>query len=96
MIKTMPYLFVACDKYNDEWQIKGMEMINHAYLADTNNLLAKAIYYEHTAYENSKLYYDACKELWLKITPKEWGTSLVNQYFFRILWGHFFYTDAYV
>lgn len=95
MISVMPYLFLD---YNGDylgWQEKGKEMMRHSYELNPNSPFTKAMYYEKTAYEKGTRFFEACKEIWEKITPEQWGDSAVQQYFFRILNGNIFYTDAY-
>lgn len=95
MIYLMPYFFLD---YNGDylgWQAKGIEMMCLSYRLDPDNPFTKAMYYEQDGYGKDTPFYDACKEIWSKITPVQWGDSEVQQYFFRILHGDSFYKDAY-
>ena len=95
MICLMPYFFLD---YNGDylgWQTKGIEMMRLSYRLDPDNPFTRAMYYEQDGYGKDTPFYDACKEIWSKITPTQWGDSEVQQYFFRILHGDSFYKDAY-
>ena len=50
---------------------------------------------ENEAMEDDTEYQNVCGQIWRALTPEEWGNSLVQQYFFRILNGDQFYPDAY-
>lgn len=95
MISVMPYFFLDYNGDYCEWQAKGIEMIRRSYRLDPDNPFTKAMYHELDGYGKDTPYYDACKEIWSKITPTQWGDSEVQQYFFHILHGDSFYTDAY-
>lgn len=95
MICLMPYFFLD---YNGDylgWQEKGHEMMRLSYNLDTNSPFTKAMYYVSEGSGKDTPFYDACKEIWSKITPEQWGDSEVQQYFFRILHGDSFYIDAF-
>ena len=68
-------------------------MMESAYRLAPQDLLAKAMYCE--AMEDDAEYRNVCKQIWSVLTPVEWGSSLVQQYFFRILNGDQFYPGAY-
>lgn len=95
MIKTMPYLFLDYEGDYLGWQSKGMEMMRNSYKLDSSNPFAKAMYFESGDCGKGSPFYNACEEIWKKITPEQWGSSEVQQYFFRILHGDSFYPDAY-
>lgn len=95
MICLMPYFF---PDYNGDylgWQAKGSEMLRRSYKLDPNSPFTRAMYFEKDGYEKDTPFFDACKEIWSKMTPAQWGDSEVQQYFFRILHGDSFYIDAY-
>lgn len=93
MIKVMPYLFEDYQGDYVGWYYKGAGMMKKAYQLAPQDLLAKAMYYE--AIEDDMEYRNVCKQIWANLTPEEWGNSLVQQYFFRILNGDHFYPNAY-
>lgn len=93
MIKVMPYFFINYHGDYNGWYDKGIEMMKSAYQLARQDLLAKAMYYE--AMEDDTEYQNVCGQIWRALTPEEWGNSLVQQYFFRILNGDQFYPDAY-
>ena len=93
MIKVMPYFFINYHGDYNGWYDKGIEMMKSAYQLAPQDLLAKAMYYE--AMEDDTEYQNVCGQIWRALTPEDWGNSLVQQYFFRILNGDQFYPDAY-
>lgn len=68
-------------------------MMHYSYKLAPHSPFTKAMQYESEYYGKDTPYYDACKEIWSQVTPTQWGDSEVQQYFFRILNGDFFYTD---
>ena len=95
MISVMPHYF---DDYNGDyvhWKAKGISMMRYSYELDPNSPFTKAMYYEPVGFGKGTLFYDSCKEIWLRVTPEQWGNSEVSQYFFRILHGDSFYKNAY-
>jgi hypothetical protein len=95
MISAMPYFFLVYDGDYLGWQTKGIEMLCYSYRLVPEHPFTKAMYHETTAGGKDTLFYSACKEIWSRITPNEWGKSEVQQYFFRILCGESFYSGAY-
>ena len=93
MISVMPYYFLEYKGDYDKWQTMGKEMLKRAYLLEPHNPFAKAMFYSLEAYNNNTLFHDACKEFWRTITPAQWGSSEVQQYFFRILRGDIFFPE---
>ena len=93
MMKVMPYFFIDYHGDYNGWYDKGIEMMKNAYRLSPQDLLAKAMYYE--AMEDDAEYRSVCRQIWSGLTPEEWGNSLVQQYFFRILNGDQFYPGAY-
>lgn len=95
MMKVMPYFFQ--DYHGDYigYQEKGITMMRRAYELDPKNPLAKAMFYEPDFFGKDTPYFNACREIWENNTPEQWGNSKVQQYFFRILYGDFFYPNAY-
>ena len=96
MIYLMPYFFID---YNGDylgWQAKGLEMMRLSYILDPDNPFTKAVYYEKDGYGKDTPFFDACREIWSKLTPEQWGETKVQQYFFRILHGESFFADAYL
>ncbi len=95
MISLMPFLFLD---YNGDylgWEAKGSEMIKRSYSLDPDSPFTRALYHGLKCCDENMQYDDACKELWSKITPTQWGDSEVQKYFFFILKGTLFYADAY-
>lgn len=95
MICVMPYYFSDYNGDYSGWQSKGREMMRLSYRLDPHSPFTRAMYYEQDAYGEDTMFHKACKEIWSQITPKQWGDSEVQQYFFRILQGDMFYADAY-
>lgn len=95
MINAMPYFFADYGGDYDGWREKGINMMKNAYQLAPTNPFAKAISLEPNSFDRNLAYYNACKNLWTKITPTKWGISQVQQYFFGILCGYSFYPNAY-
>lgn len=93
MYQVMPYFFIGYQGDYDGWQQRGRYMMRKAAALDPKNLFAIAMLHEIDS--GSSQYRQACKELWAQITPEQWGSSRVQQYFFRILNGLMYYPDAY-
>ncbi len=87
MIKLRPLFFLDCHGDYVGWWNKGFAMMKHAYTLDPCNPVAVAMYYEADN-DLSVEYRDACRKLWEKIGPQEWGSSDVQLYFFMILNGN--------
>lgn len=81
MIKVMPYFF----RDYGNWDEAGIAMMKKSYALDPISPFTRAMYYEQE--ENWEKFSQTCAEIWQAITPQEWGKSLVQQYFFRILDG---------
>ena len=96
MISLMPHFFPADNWDYLEWQEKGNSMISRAYTLNSDSPFIRALYFGLNSNErNASHRFNACKEIWSKITPTQWGCSEVQQYFFRILSGEHFYPNAY-
>lgn len=91
MYTVTPYRF---NGYNGDyigWQKKGERMIRKAFEKEPGNLLVRAL----ASIGNDSAFSDACCELWANVTPEQWGTGAVQEYFFFILGGQKFYPSAY-
>lgn len=95
MMETMPYFFPDYRGDYQGWRAKGLGMMRKSNALDPTNPFAVAMCYEPDAYGKNSSFHLACKALWESVTPEQWGTSEVQQYFFRILHGDVFYPNAY-
>lgn len=95
MISTMPYFFLDYGGDYDGWRNKGIKMMRRSYVLAPDNPFCEAMHYEKDYDDVELRYFEACKKIWSKITPMQWGDSEVQQYFFRILKGDLFFEDAY-
>lgn len=95
MISVMPYYFIDYNGDYAGWKAKGIGMMRRSYKLSPNNPFTRAMFYESDCYGKDTPFYNACKEIWSEITPEQWGTSAVQQYFFHILQGNSFYPGAY-
>lgn len=99
LIKVMPYLFIDYNGDYVGWREKGINMIKRSYEIDNSCLVIRALYCELTVQPEEQSvndkFMDSCKALWETITPEDWGKTAVQRYFFYILNGDVFYTNAY-
>lgn len=93
MIKVMPYFFQDYHGDYDGWYDRGVEMMKKSYQLAPRDEIAKAMYYE--AIGDDMGYRTVCKQIWTNHTPEEWGSSMVQQYFFRVLNGDSYYPNAF-
>lgn len=91
MYTITPYRFHGYNGDYTGWQSKGEEMIRNALEKEPGNLFVRAL----TSIMNNSTFADACCELWANVTPEQWGTGAVQEYFFYILNGQRFYPSAY-
>lgn len=89
---VMPFFFYGYNGDYTGWKEQGLRMMCKAKELDPDNLFAVAM-----AYSNGEPrdFANACRDFWLQITPAQWGTGEVAQYFFYILNGPVFYPHAY-
>ena len=87
MLSVQPIYFLQSGLDYLKLKKTGIEMIQRAYQIDPTSLFVQAVYYNSGCSGNQNLYRCICREIWKTITPEQWGSSEVNQYFFRILNG---------
>ncbi len=87
MIKVKPLFFEDCGGDYIGWWNKGVAMMKRAHTLDPYNPVATAMYYEADD-DSASEYQNACRDLWMKISPCEWGKSGVQVYFNSILYGN--------
>lgn len=92
MYNVMPYYFNGYNGDYTGFQKWGQTMMRKAYKLDPGNLFAAAMAYSNGEPSN---FIRACRVFWNKITPTQWGTGEVAEYFFHILNGPLFFPDAY-
>ena len=87
--------FADAQKGYDEWKETGRSMLQKSYIIDPDSPFTKAMFYKVDCDTADSPFYDACREIWQRITPQHWGKTNFHFYLFNILFGDHFYPDAY-
>lgn len=95
MIDVQPFFFFTSEDNCEEWFEKGEKMIEYAYTQDSESLFVQGLYCQLTHSKGKEPFEEVCKKIWSVVTPKQWGESGVNRYFFYYLSGELFYPNEY-
>lgn len=95
LIYVKPEYFADAQKGYEEWKETGRSMLQKSYIIDPDSPFTKAMFYKVDCDTADSPFYDACREIWQRITPQQWGKTNFHFYLFNILFGDHFYPDAY-